>query len=113
MRQLGANGLETVQPCRILHQNLLARRRIRSPHGELVQQVGGKTGTALLLYIKGNEPTPEPEATPDVHFCNNVYHGCNEHVDVDGQLCGKCEKDGGWYYATRPATEKGTEALCG
>ena len=77
--------------------------------GSLVQQIGGKTGTALLLYIKGNEP--KPEATPECHFCNNAYHGCQEYVDVDGTLCAKCEKDGGWYYATRPATEKSTEAL--
>jgi hypothetical protein len=50
--------------------------------GDLVQQVGGKTGTALLLYIKGDEPTPKPAQIPyaDLPMCG----GCKRNKAAGG-----------------------------
>jgi AAA domain len=47
--------------------------------GELVQQVGGKTGTALLLYIKGNAPDT-PDSEPQIPYADlPVCSGCGRN----------------------------------
>jgi hypothetical protein len=71
--------------------------------GVIVQQVGGKTGTALLLYLKGNAPVPEP--TPE--YCCCSYGDCTNQVSGKGDFCSTHQLP-----TFGKVTESNTEALC-
>jgi hypothetical protein len=70
--------------------------------GVIVQQVGGKTGTALLLYLKGNAPIAEP--IPEYLCCS--YRDCTNQVARTGEYCRMHQLTFG------KVTEINTEALC-
>jgi hypothetical protein len=52
--------------------------------GIIVPQLGGKTGTAHLLYIKGKEPAEE-KAAPEYICCS--HEDCTNQVDARGGRC--------------------------
>ena len=98
-------GLTKTECCKRVggHRNSVARMfDTLIADGAIVPQIGGMTSTALLLYLKGQEPIKE---TPPAYHCCG-YGDCTNQVPNDGDFCGTHQ------LPIYGKVTKSTEALC-
>jgi hypothetical protein len=99
-------GLTKTECCKRVggHRNSVAKMYdTLIADGAIVPQIGGMTGTALLLYLKGQEPITKPIPA---YFCCS-YGDCTNQVPRTGDYCGTHQLP---LYGK--LTESNTEVLC-